>query len=440
MRSGGTISILFTDIVGSTDLLTRLGDAKWEAVRRLHFTSLREVLSEHFGIEVKNTGDGLMATFQSAVDAIECSLAIQHRVRRDASAGSPVTIRIGLSTGEAFNEGGDWFGSPVVEAARLCALAAPGTSWATSIVRVLAGSSSSATFDDIGPTLLKGFERPVDVVAIQPGAGRVSSFYATVDDHEPVSDRLIGNLDFWESLPSIQQMQSTMVTALAPIAGDRICDIGCGTGTQLIRLARVIGPDGRAVGVEPSNLMCDETRRRAIDAGVEIDLISADGRQTGLADNDFDGVRIERVIQHAGDASGFLREALRIVRPGGRIVVADTDWGSLMIHPGDGSLVNRLKSALLDRPMGDPLAGRTLHGAMLDAGLVDVESRIHAISAGRGIKESIEAFLPGRVSTGVGTQTELEAFAAEHAVAMERGDGVYAFCMFVAWGRRPDDS
>jgi len=440
MRSGGTISILFTDIAGSTDLLSRLGDVTWEAIRRAHFTSLREVLSEHSGIEVKNTGDGLMATFQSAVDAIECSIAMQRRVRREANGGSPVTIRIGLSTGEAFNEGGDWFGTPVVEAARLCALAAPGESWATSIVRVLAGSSTSATFDDVGPTLLKGFERPVDVVAIQPGAGRVSSFYATVDDHEPVSDRLIGNLDFWESLPSIQQMRSTMVTALAPIAGDRICDIGCGTGTELIRLAQIIGHEGRAVGVDASNLMCDETRRRAIDAGVEIDVMSADGRQTGLADRDFDGVRIERVIQHVGDAAGFLREALRIVRPGGRIVVADTDWGSLMIHPGEGSLVNRLKNAILDRPMGDPLAGRTLHGAMLAAGLVDVQSRIHAVSAGRGIRESIEAFLPGRVSAGVGTLAELEAFAAEHAVAMERGDGVYAFCMFVAWGRRPDDS
>ena len=163
---------MFTDIVGSTDLLSRLGDAKWETVRRAHFTSLRDLLAEHSGVEVKNTGDGVMASFGSVVDAIDCSIAMQRRVQRDAGAGSPVAIRIGLATGEANNEHGDWFGTPVVEAARLCALAEPGSTWATTIVRALAGSSSAATFDDIGPTLLKGFDRPVDVVAIIARARR----------------------------------------------------------------------------------------------------------------------------------------------------------------------------------------------------------------------------------------------------------------------------
>ena len=438
MKSGGTISILFTDIVGSTDLATRVGDAKWDVIRRAHFTSLREELSEHSGTEVKNTGDGLMVSFHSAVDAVECSIAMHRRVRRDAVSGSPVAMRIGLSTGEATSEHGDWFGAPVVEAARLCALAEAGSTWATSIVRLLAGASSSATFDEVGPTQLKGFDQPVDVVVVQPGRVSDASFFSAVDDHETVSAGLIGQLDFWESLPSLQQMQSTMVTALAPIAGDRICDIGCGTGTQLIRLARIVGPQGRAVGVDPSQLMCDETRRRASEAGIDVDVIVADGRETGLPDDHFDGVRIERVIQHTADIAGFLGEAVRIVRPGGRVVVADSDWGSLVIHPGDRALVNRLTSSLQD-VLAEPWAGRTLHGALLDAGLVDVDSRVHAVTAGPGIGELMTALLARRVAAGVGTQAELEEFAAEHAAAMERGDGVYAFCMFVAWGRRPEE-
>lgn len=218
MRSGGTISILFTDIAGSTELLSRLGDPAWDAVRRAHFSALRDVLVEHAGSEIKSTGDGLMAAFESVVDAIECSIAMQMRVRREAVGGSPVAIRIGISTGEATSEAGDWFGSPVVEAARLCALVSPGTSWATSIVRALAGSSSSATFDDIGPTLLKGFDRPVDVVAIQPGPGADSSYFRAVDDHGHVAARLVAQMDFWESLPSLQHMRSTMLAALAPSA------------------------------------------------------------------------------------------------------------------------------------------------------------------------------------------------------------------------------
>ncbi len=437
MRSSGTISVLFTDIVGSTELFSRLGDARWDEVRRSHFTAIRDVLAEHSGIEVKNTGDGVMATFESVVDAIDCSIAMHSRVKRDGAVGSPVAIRIGISTGEATSEYGDWFGSPVIESARLCALAPSGTTWATSIVRALAGSSSSASFDEIGSQVLKGFDRPVEIVAVQPGPTTESSFFAVVDKHEEVSDRLVGQLDFWESLPSMQQMRSTMLAALAPITGDRICDIGFGAGSELFRLARIVGPSGRAVGVEASQLMCDETQRRAVGAGVEVDVIQADGRSTGFPDAHFDGLRMERVIQHVGDVSGFLREAMRIVRPGGRIVVADTDWGSLMIHPGDRLLINRFKSGYETGYLADPWAGRTLHGAMLDAGLVDVQSRIHPVSAGAGIMDSMVVFLARRVAAGVGTQADLEKLSADLAVAMERGDGVFAFCMFVAWGRRP---
>jgi len=75
---------------------------------------------------------------------------------------------------------------------------------------------------------------------------------------------------------------------------------------------------------------------------------------------------------------------------------------------------------------------------MLDAGLVDVSSQIHGVSAGPGIASSFSALMTRRVAGGVGTQAELEAFAADHATAMERGDGVYAFSMFVASGRRPE--
>jgi SAM-dependent methyltransferase len=179
----------------------------------------------------------------------------------------------------------------------------------------------------------------------------------------------------------------------------------------------------------------DSRSRR--EASVDIDVIFADGRATGLPDGDFDGVRIERVIQHVGDAAGFLREALRIVRPGGRIVIADSDWDSLMIHPGERTLVRRLKSVLQDGLLAEPWAGRTLHAAMLDAGLVGVSSSIHPIAAGPWIAESLSAFVARRVAAGVGTEAEMEAFASDHAAAMARGDGVYAFSMFVASGRRP---
>lgn len=178
-------------------------------------------------------------------------------------------------------------------------------------------------------------------------------------------------------------------------------------------------------------------RDAALRAGADVRF----GHRLMTLEHEADGVRatVARSTDGSTDVAGFLREARRIVRPGGRIVIADTDWGSLMIHPGDRALVNRLKSLFQER-MAEPWAGRTLHGAMLEAGLIDVSSRIHSIAAGPGIAESMSYWMAGRVAQGVGTQAEMEAFNADHAAAMERGDGVYAFSMFVAWGRRPEAS
>ena len=121
MGRTGTMTLLFSDIVGSTDLLTRLGERDWDDVRRQHFSVLREALAEHEGAEVKNTGDGLMAVFGSAINAVDCALAMQQQALQVVVGGTPVGLRIGIATGEATHDQGDWFGTPVVEAARLCA-------------------------------------------------------------------------------------------------------------------------------------------------------------------------------------------------------------------------------------------------------------------------------------------------------------------------------
>ena len=99
-----TITVLFSDIVGSTDHLVRLGDRDWDEVRRRHFSVLRKALTGHGGVEVKNTGDGLMAVFRSVVEAVNCAVAMQQGAQQVVVGGSPVGLRIGISTGEASQE------------------------------------------------------------------------------------------------------------------------------------------------------------------------------------------------------------------------------------------------------------------------------------------------------------------------------------------------
>ena len=201
MGRTGTMTVLFSDIVGSTDLLTRLGEREWDDVRRQHFSVLREALAEHEGAEVKNTGDGLMAVFGSAINAVDCAVAMQQQALQVVVGGTPVGLRIGIATGEATQDQGDWFGTPVVEAARLCALAGTNESWATGLVRVLAGSQANARFVSIGPQSLKGFDQPVEVFNIESPEGSRGSMFAQVERHEQLGERLVGTWDYWESLP-----------------------------------------------------------------------------------------------------------------------------------------------------------------------------------------------------------------------------------------------
>ena len=137
---GGIVTVLFTDVVNSTELLDRLGDERAEQFRRTHFHALREAIEEHGGDEVKTMGDGFMVVFSSAVDAVRCSVAMQQQ-----AASSGVDLRVGLHVGEPTREGNDYFGTPVVVARRLCDGAAGGQILTSDLVHALVGSATSSS-------------------------------------------------------------------------------------------------------------------------------------------------------------------------------------------------------------------------------------------------------------------------------------------------------
>lgn len=430
------VSVLFTDIVGSTELLGRLGERDYDDIRRRHFTALRRALAEHDGTEVKNTGDGLMAVFTSAVDAVECAVAMQGVARQIEAQGRLVSVRIGVAAGEAREEAGDWFGTPVVEAARLCALAGTDEAWATRLVQALVGTQAAARLVELGPQALKGFERPVDVVRIEAPDQTRGSMYSRVDEHDSVvGGRLVAALDQWERRPAIQKVRAEMVALLAPLPGDVIADIGCGAGTELVRIASLVGPEGTAIGIDPSQAMLDEADRRAAEQNVAAELVARDGRDTGLAEGRCDGVRMERVLQHVGDVDAFVAEARRITRPGGRVVLADSDWGSLMVHPIDPDVLRRLRSGM--ESLAEPWAGRVLADALLDAGLLDVSLQLFPVDADREVLRSMRSVLGRFVESRLITRTELDTMLSDLDAAFIRGGAVWALTMVVASGRVP---
>jgi len=161
-RRAGTVTLLFTDQVGSTETLQRLGDEEGERLRRAHFGLLREAAALHGGEEVKNLGDGLMVAFVSAVDALACAITIQQAVHR-ARAGDELelSVCIGLNVGEPIRDEGDYFGTPVVIAKRLCDAGAPGQILASELVRALAGTRGGFAYRALGAVALKGVAEPV---------------------------------------------------------------------------------------------------------------------------------------------------------------------------------------------------------------------------------------------------------------------------------------
>jgi adenylate cyclase len=157
----GLVTILFTDVEGSTALTQRLGDARTRELLREHERLVREALKSHGGAEVKTMGDGFMASFSSATKALECAIAMQRAfAEHNQSAEEPIRVRIGLNAGEPIAEDDDLFGTAVNLAARICAHAEAGQILAPIVVRELA-AGKQFMFADLGETELRGFEDPV---------------------------------------------------------------------------------------------------------------------------------------------------------------------------------------------------------------------------------------------------------------------------------------
>jgi class 3 adenylate cyclase len=154
-------TILFTDIVGSTDATQRLGDTKAMELLRVHDRIVRGHLAASGGNEVKHTGDGIMASFPSVSRAIECAVAIQRDLEQHgATAEHPIAVRIGVSAGEPVAERDDLFGAAVQLAARACNHAAAGAILVSTAVRELC-VGKGFVFEARGPFELKGFAEPV---------------------------------------------------------------------------------------------------------------------------------------------------------------------------------------------------------------------------------------------------------------------------------------
>ena len=155
----GPLTILFSDVEGSTDLRTTRGDTAAQRILQAHEAIVRGCVADHDGWEVKALGDGFMVAFASARKALACAQEIQQRLgeHNRAAPGDEVNVRIGINTGEVIVEGNDLFGQAVNAAARIAGRARGGEILVSDVVRRLVGTGPEFPFHDRGHCRLKGF-------------------------------------------------------------------------------------------------------------------------------------------------------------------------------------------------------------------------------------------------------------------------------------------
>src|SRR5215510_5928420 len=159
---------MFTDLVGSTAQRTRLGDQAADELHKQHHALLRDVIEANHGEIVNSTGDGVMAAFLGAADGIACAVQLQEDIHEwNESHVERFGVRIGLSLGDARFEDDDLSGTPIVEAARLCAKAEGGEILCAEVVRIVAGSRAAQHFTPVGALELKGIPGPIPTVRVE---------------------------------------------------------------------------------------------------------------------------------------------------------------------------------------------------------------------------------------------------------------------------------
>ncbi len=247
-------------------------------------------------------------------------------------------------------------------------------------------------------------------------------------------------LDTMGAMAAVQAYKQRILGALGLRAGMHALDVGCGTGDDVRAMAAVVGASGRAVGLDVSEALLVEARKRAAADGVAIELHAGDAQALPFADGSFDVVRTERVLQHVQDPARVLAEMARVARPGGRIAAAEPDWETLVVDGTDRGLTRRILHHRCDAARHGWI-GRRLPRLFRDVGLVDVGVSAETLmvtdfALGDGMFE-LRAAARAAAAAGVVGESDAAAFVAALDEAAAAGRFFAAVTGFVAVGTRP---
>jgi ubiquinone/menaquinone biosynthesis C-methylase UbiE len=181
-------------------------------------------------------------------------------------------------------------------------------------------------------------------------------------------------MDAANSMAFFQTAKALTHGRLALQPGEAVLDIGCGSGGDVRAMAEIVGPKGRAVGLDSSATMVEAARQRS-GSDLPVEFVVGDAHHLDFPDNSFDACRTDRVLLHLADPSQAVREIARVLRPGGRVVALEPDAGGLLLdHPDRDTTSKILESRAFGTRSG--WIGRSLRRLFLSAGLTDIELQV----------------------------------------------------------------
>ena len=240
-------------------------------------------------------------------------------------------------------------------------------------------------------------------------------------------------------VPAVAASKPVLLDALRLQPGQRVLDAGCGTGADVVDLAHRVGAGGTVVGVDISEALIGEARRRVAQAeGIEatVDLVVGDSQRLDFDDESFDAVRSERMLMHVPDAEAAVGELVRVTRRGGRLAVFDFDWDTMIVDSPDRETTRDIVRSFSDS-MKNGWIGRRLPRMFRSRGVVDLSVDSRQVWIDYAFAELL---LGGHLVRAQQAGVIAPAQAAEwwrHLEAADRaGDFLLGFTAFIVSGTR----